>query len=269
MKITHDLHVHTTVSGCANETATVENYFKYAQERGIKKIGFADHFWDDSIPGEPSCYVVENYDALMTVKPKLEIFKNSGITAYFGCEAEYNPFTHGIAVSEAVAEQLDIIVAPHCHTHMLMPKDYFYTHNHVWYQIEAYKDIVTCDVSKYITTMAHPFDVICPPNGSTHTSEFMKSQISDDTFLKLFDMTAERGIAVELNTAQNDWFEMSDEEIAATQKVRMLKLALKAGCKFTIGSDSHGTSGFNRVELAERATDIIGITENDLADIAK
>ena len=268
MKITHDLHVHTTISGCANETATVENYLAYAKDKGIKKIGFADHFWDEGIPGEPSCYVPENFAALMTLKPKLEIFEREGITAYFGCEAEYNPFTHSIAVREEIAEQLDIIVAPHCHTHMLMPKDYYYTHNHLWYQIEAYKDIITCDVSKYITTMAHPFDVICAPGGSNHTSELMKSWISDDEFLKLFDMTAERGIAVEFNTAQTDWFEMTDEEIAATQKIRMLKLALKAGCKFTIGSDSHGTNGFERVELADRVTDIIGIKESDLAEIA-
>ncbi len=269
MKITHDLHVHTTVSGCANETATVENYVKYAKENGIKKIGFADHFWDESIKGEPSCYVPENYEALLTVKPQLKLFEGTGITAYFGCEAEYNPFTHGIAVSEEIAEQLDIIVAPHCHTHMLMPKDYFYTHNHVWYQIEAYKDIINCNVSKHITTMAHPFEVICPPGGSDHNSELMKSWVSDDQFLELFDMTAKRGIAVEINISEKNWLDMTDEEIAATQKIRMLRLAKQAGCKFTIGSDSHGTQGFDRFVLADRVTDILGLKESDLADITK
>ena len=46
MKITHDLHVHTTISGCANKTATAENYLKYARENDIKKIGFADRITD-------------------------------------------------------------------------------------------------------------------------------------------------------------------------------------------------------------------------------
>ena len=46
MQITHDFHVHTHLSLCADKSATAEAYARIFKEAGIKKAGFADHFWD-------------------------------------------------------------------------------------------------------------------------------------------------------------------------------------------------------------------------------
>ena len=51
MKIEHDLHVHTHLSSCSSDPkATVENYLRLAKDRGLKLIGFANHFWDTMYP---------------------------------------------------------------------------------------------------------------------------------------------------------------------------------------------------------------------------
>ena len=44
MKITHDFHIHTHLSVCAKDSATVEHYAEVAKNLGLKKLGFADHF---------------------------------------------------------------------------------------------------------------------------------------------------------------------------------------------------------------------------------
>ena len=78
MKITHDFHIHSHYSLCADKSATAEEYAKIFKEKGIKKAGFADHFWDDTYANSHSYlydntaqmnpkgfYVKQNYDHLL------------------------------------------------------------------------------------------------------------------------------------------------------------------------------------------------------------
>ena len=48
--ITHDFHIHTSLSFCAKESATIDAYVKIAKNIGLKKIGISNHFWDSKIP---------------------------------------------------------------------------------------------------------------------------------------------------------------------------------------------------------------------------
>ena len=51
MKVTHDFHIHTNLSLCAEQDTTVEYYVRRAEEIGLTKIGFANHFWDEKVEG--------------------------------------------------------------------------------------------------------------------------------------------------------------------------------------------------------------------------
>ena len=79
-----------------------------------------------------------------------------------------------------------------------MPRDCFEPYQkHVDYMIQAYLDIINSKVNKYITAVAHPFEAVCCP----YDNEILINMISDDTFKRLFDETAEKGIAFEINVA--------------------------------------------------------------------
>ena len=264
MKITHDFHVHTHLSICANETATVENYIANAKRLGLTKIGFSDHFGDGNIPGARGFYRAHPYEHNAELKETLANIHEPDIKFYFGCETEYHTPKRDIALTEEEAEKFDFIVVPNSHTHMIMPKEYIGNYDkHVEFMIQAYEDILNSPLSRYVTAMAHPFDICC----HDYTSDVLINMIPDDTFKRLFDKTAEKGIAFELNMAYSKT--MTPEDIANDCRIRMVRIAKECGCKFTFGSDSHSSSYHDFYHNADILADILGLTENDLADICK
>ena len=124
MKITHDFHVHTKLSICANETATVENYIAHAKRLGLKKIGFSDHFGAGDIPGARGFYRAHPYEHNAELKETLASLNEPDIKCYFGCETEYHTPKRDLAITEEEAEKFDFILVPNSHTHMIMPKEY-------------------------------------------------------------------------------------------------------------------------------------------------
>lgn len=46
-----DLHIHTSLSSCAARTADASGYIAAAARGGLELIGFANHYWDEAVPG--------------------------------------------------------------------------------------------------------------------------------------------------------------------------------------------------------------------------
>lgn len=267
MKINHDFHIHTDLSICANETATFENYMEIAKKLGLTKVGFSNHFWDKSIEGRFDFYDSQDFEHISKLIPEIESAGDSGIKVYFGGEAEYAPNIGDVSVSEEVAERLDFLLVPNSHTHITMPKEYYEPYDkHIDFMIKAYEDILNSKVAKYITAVAHPFCAVCCP----YDREILINRISDDTFRRLFDKTANKGIGFELNTSYIKDFNKSLEEIADTAHIRMYRLAKECGCKFIFGSDAHSSKDHNRYgEISDAFVEILGINEDDILEFAK
>ena len=263
MKIQHDFHIHTTLSLCANETATVDNYLNIAKNIGLKKLGFANHFWDERIEGANDFYQLQNYQHLSLLKSEIEKINNNDVKIYFGCEAEYDSYNHGVAITEEVAEKFDYILVPNSHTHMVMPKDcYLPYHKHVDFMIQAYEEIVDSNVSRYITAMAHPFEAVACP----YDNNILVDSISDDIFKRLFDKTANKGIAVEINVGIVQ--SKTIDEIETSPYTRMWRIARDSGCKFIFGSDAHDNKKHNIYYKADILAKILELDEGHIADIA-
>ena len=92
--------------------------------------------------------------------------------------------------------------------------------------------------------------------------------MSDDTFKKMFDRTAKKGIAIEINTACLFMDGSSIEEVAFKGQMRIYKLAKECGCKLIFGSDSHDSVDMNILDQANAISDILGLKESDIAKIA-
>lgn len=264
MNITHDFHIHTKLSPCAKETATVQHYLKKAKELQLKKIGFADHFWDSAIKGANEFYEPQSYEHLLQLKSELSELNTDGIEVFWGCEAEYDAVRRDVAITEETAEKFDFVIVPNSHTHMMMPGEYYNPYQkHANFMVQAYEDILNSSVSRYITAMAHPFKAVCCP----YDYSILINLISDDRFKRLFEQTAKKNIAVEINLAI--YRTMKDDEIEQSALIRMSKLAKESGCKFIFGSDSHSDKGHNTFARAELIADILDLKEDDIAEIAK
>lgn len=263
MKVKHDFHIHTNLSLCAREDATVENYMQAAEKHGLEKIGFADHFWDSSIEIGHGFYDIQNYNHVQQIKPLLEQMRSDKIKTYFGAEVEYDPKHRGVAITEAVAEQFDFLIVPNSHTHFMMPKDCYEPYQkHVDFMVQAYEDTINSNVSRYITAMAHPFDAVCCP----YDYNILINLVSDDCYKRLFYRTAEKEIAVEINMGAYRLF--TPDEIEQSSKIRMFRLAKECGCKFIFGSDAHSADGQEGYEKSSILMELLELKEKDIADIA-
>lgn len=266
MKITHDFHIHTTLSRCANkENATIENYIVHAKRLGLKKLGFANHYWDETFDaGDNNFYKFQGTDHVLSLKDELKKYENEGVKLYLGCEGEYSYKLRSVAISEENAEKFDFIVIPNSHTHMSMPKEFYEPHKkHAEFMVDAYNDTLDCNISKYITAMAHPFEAVCCP----YDNSILIDLISDDTYKRLFDKQAKKGIAFEINV--NSMKKMSHEEIEKMSQIRMFKIAKEMGCKFLFGSDAHDNEAHLYYDNASFVADLLELKDDDILELGR
>lgn len=267
MQITHDFHIHTKLSRCADQNVTVRDYLKAYRETPIRRLGFTDHLWDSGIPGATNWYKPQNVPHVEEIKADIAALtaeERDGFEILYGCETEYDYAGHGVALTEAAAETFDFIIVPNSHTHITMPKEFYQPpEKHKEYMIEAYKDIIRSPIRRYITSIAHPFDPVnCP-----YPRRLVYDLITNDEFRRLFDETAEAGIAVEINlSAVRDPSLMLGEDCSM---MRMFCLAKECGCRFTFGTDAHKTGDLQVLENAAFMVEQLGLTEDDLCDIVK
>ena len=264
MKVTHDFHIHTNLSLCAEPDTTPEFYVRRAEEIGLKKLGFANHFWDERIAGANDFYVSQNLEYVLELKEELKQIKSETVQPYFGCEVEYDFAHRGVSLTEDVAEQFDFVVVPNSHTHMTMPKDCYEPYQkHADFMVQAYEDILNSNVSRYITAMAHPFEAVCCP----YDYSILIDIISDDCFKRLFDLTAKKEIAVEINIG--NYHDLGDADIEKCSQIRIFRIAKECGCKFIFGSDAHNRRRHNSYGHADVLADILELRESDIAEIAR
>ena len=262
MKISHDIHIHTNLSVCAKPAATFDMYAEAAKENGLTVIGFADHLWDDTY--EHVCrgfYKSQNVEHVL--KLRQDIKPLDGIDVYLGCEAEYDPLIKGVALSPENAEKFDFVIVPVSHTHMIMPKDlYEPIDKHKDFMLEAWRQVLNCDVTKYVTAMAHPFQPVCCPYGW----ESMVEHITDDEYKYAFDMAAEKNVAVEINVSGLRW--KCNENIERSPLMRMFRIAKDCGCKFSFGSDSHNVGGHDGyIRSTEHISNLLNLCEDDIVKL--
>lgn len=277
MKITHDFHIHTHLSLCADKSATAEAYAKIFREQGIKKAGFSDHFWDATYENSHAYlldntgqhnpkgfYTTQNYEYLCQLKPELQAADFGDTEIFFGCETDYDPVNRRPAITPETAEKFDFILMPNSHTHMVMPiANYEPKEAHIDYMVQIYEDTLNSDVAKYITAMAHPFEAVC----CLYDRYILMKMISDDTYKRLFSKTAEKGIAVEVNVSCMKG--KTPEEIADIEEMRLYRIAKDEGCLFTFGSDSHDDLSHKYYSNATLVANLLNLTEKDLHPLVR
>jgi histidinol phosphatase-like PHP family hydrolase len=267
MKITSDLHIHTALSSCAKPEATVAYYMDKARELGLKTLGFTDHLWDSAIPNANKFYAPQDFAHISLIKEELEKADKTGIDrVLFGAEGEYDPWRHGVGLTPAVAEQLEVLLVPNSHTHMMMPKDYYDPpRRHAEFMLEAFYDIINSEIAPYITAIPHPFAAVAC--SKYYPATVPVSTITDDEFKACFAASAEKGIALEINPCFFN--KKTPEELDRHELIRMFRIAKAEGSLFTVGIDSHSQSGHYAFDAIYPTIEVLGLTEADLHPLAR
>ncbi|MEG1834939.1 MAG: PHP domain-containing protein [Oscillospiraceae bacterium] len=264
MKIKHDIHVHTHLSKCSDDTtATLKNYIDEAINQGLSTLGISDHLWDTDVNYKlNSFYEGQDIDYVLQTKKELETIDRKGLNILFGCETEFAMGTLGLTKENA--SLFDYVLVPHSHYHMkgfVIPEDKITTEAIAQYSVDSFIEMVKKGIA---TSVAHPFEP-CGWEKPEQLTEIF-NYISDSKFRECFNTANEYNTGIEINTAI-----FCEKPIIDFEKtyLRMFKIAKNVGCKFSFGSDTHRIAKMKRIRVADDVIDYLNITEDDLIDILK
>lgn len=236
----HDIHVHTTLSECCSDlAATPERVIARAARLGIKTVGFANHFWDESIPGASTWYESQNLEHILTIRAQIPE-DTHGVNVLVGCESEYCG-DGVVGISREVAEQLDFVLLPMSHFHMtgfvVQQWQVANSRNVAELLVQRFREVIELGIANGI---AHPFS----PLGFKDSVDEIFGYISDETFQDCFGRAAELGVSIEIQpnmlpgSLGKEMEGFHDESF-----MRVLAIARDMGCMFHLGSDTHTLVG--------------------------
>lgn len=116
---------------------------------------------------------------------------------------------------------------------------------------------------KVPTAIIHPF---WPDGSSADEARKILSMLDYDRAARQFKACAELGVAVVVNT---DAFTLSDNGYKNDPMVKVVRIALDAGCRVVFGTNSNTLAGLEAIRKADEIADAIGITEADIAEFVR
>ena len=264
MKITSDIHIHTNISSCALNDATVERYIERAKKTDLKVIGFSNHLWDSAISGASEWYKPQNVEHVLRLKEQLPPSEEvDGIKILFGCETEFT-YEGKLCLAEENFELFDYVLLPHSHTHMkvIVPREWIADEKgHAKYLMDSFMMAVTHPQSKRILSIAHPF----VPGTKYELYNRVQSLIPNSYLFEAFSAAKENGIAIEMNGSCLIY--MPNTEIPTCEYVRIYSIAKACGCKFTYGSDFHDANSERKLSVVEKFLNQCGIRDCDMLTV--
>lgn len=248
MRTDMDLHLHTALIGCANQTMSVPALLQRCEQEGIGSIAITDHLnRPDQLPTH------------FAIKQQLREYQGP-VRITWGVEANViDPQTGAISVSEAQVEEAGfelVIAGPHA-TYHTEPN----ARGIVDLQHRLMMAVVT---NPLVDVLVHPwwfgrgeFD-----NGvlawMTTLQEWPEAQIRE-----LGQAARETGTAIEMNAdaiITNSYYGPAFQE----DYKRVFAILLEEGARFTTASDAHDIGQVGCSRLAAGYLADIGATDEDL-----
>ena len=262
MNILYDYHIHTRLSPCSgDQDATIGNYAHALAERGFRSICITDHYWHrpesmmnskEEMLAHPEVFqqILDNKKAVAATEYPIKVL--------VGAELEtYAPDC--IGGTPEFKEMLDVVLLPTDHFHLWtfiqQPDD----HSFAGWGRHIMKFFVAGAKSRVAHVLAHPF---VPMGEHLDTPREVLETISDAEFFDALSIANECGNAIEINAG---CLVLSKELYEAL--VRPFTIAKKAGCKFTVGSDTHRLATLDNYDIIGQFCDDCGIAEDDFSPI--
>ncbi len=265
-KYDHDLHIHTHLSACSGDKRQTPEYIlEYARTNKLHTVAVTDHYWDRTVPTPSPWYEPQNFDNIVNSCP---LPSYDGVKFLFGCETDMNrELTIGIPKERY--NDFGFIIVPTTHMHMkgftIYPEDADSEARKSLLWVKRLEALLNSDMPFNKVGVAH---LACPLifKSAEGRGRYLKTLelIPGVEMERLFAMAKERGVGIELNSAD---LSFSDSETDTV--LRMFKIAKNQGCKFYLGTDAHHPEDFkDAYEIFDRAITLLDLKESDKFDIA-
>lgn len=260
MKVTSDLHVHTSLSLCGDQTADFKDYFPALNQAGIETVGFANHFWDKAVfPADHGFYAPQTLERMLEWKKELDAAEHYGIRVLFGGETEMY-YDTSVGITTENTEKLDYLLIPLTHYHIT---GFSIKDNNL-----SDEQVKLLSIER--ATAAANFESKCPVVLAHFPMFFgvfaerqkqIQGVFTKDEIRSLVSLLAERKVALELHSSfactMDEWI------------VEFMATAKEHGCKFTFGVDYHSPKSVKEQDYVKLGAfaDACGIGEDDLLKI--
>ena len=251
MKYNENLHIHSTLSGCASNDMTIDAIIAKAWGCSISTIAITNHIDNPKTRMHRGQQLIKGYD---NIRDRIKMLND--IQVLLGCETtQTNP--NEFSADNITASKMDIVLVSSNHYHLkyvdrpidTSPKGYS---NHYLSMVKGALDW------EYTDVIAHPF-YLHKLGGIDHVlvlKSYDRGRLKD-----ILALASNRGIAFELCPRHfrdyPDFF------------VELVSYGHDLGTKFSIGSDAHNLNQICYGEKDISNLGLLGIEKGDIYDGAR
>lgn len=244
-----DYHIHTQLSGCADNDLNIEKIIKLQQIRGTESIGITDH--DYSYQSK-----IKLIQAAQQAIRKTE----HSIEVHFGVEAQMLEY-QSTSINIRLASYFDYVLMAPNHYHLrgvAQPRSFTDPRRVALHEIYMFEAAIACPITDAIV---HPF--LLSPNvfqfSKEETAAFgqeMMRNVEEKRLIYQLDLVSQRGLGIEISPKIVRYNQL--------HLVEFYQLCLERDVKLLIGSDAHNTKQIEEITLLDPILEELGITEKQL-----
>ena len=234
-----DYHLHTYL--CRHAGGTLPEYVEYARKRGLREIGFADHFPLSVMDFVPQIQVTMEPDELDTYLEMVSEVASSaeGMTVKTGIELDYIPAKMQKASSILAQYPFDYVIGS---VHFM--DDWDLTHP---YHIQGFEERCLEDVYERYFTMVQEacqsgcIDIIGHVDAVKKFNYCLSPELLMTYYEEVAKVLSDTGVCLEVNTAG---FDAPVKEMYPHQL--LLEECVRRGVNIVMGSDAHAPEEVGR-----------------------
>ena len=244
-----DYHIHTQLSGCADNELSIEKIIQIQQGRGIETIGITDH--DYSYQSK-----------VKTIKAAQAAIKAAdlSIKVYFGVESQMLEY-QVTSITIRLASYFDYVLMAPNHYHLrgvAQPRSFSDPRRVALHEIYMFEAAIACPITDAVV---HPF-LISPDVFQFTTEEIaafgqeMMRNIEQKRLIYQLDLASQRGLGIEI----------SPKMVRYNQRhlIEFYQLCIERDVKLLIGSDAHNIKQLEELSLLVPIIEELGLTEEHL-----
>ena len=244
-----DYHIHTQLSGCADNEFSIEKIIQIQQERSIEAIGITDH--DYSYQSKVKT-IQAAQEAIKKAEPSIKV--------HFGVESQMLEY-QVTSISIRLASYFDYVLMAPNHYHLrgvAQPRSFRDPRRVALHEIYMFEAAVACPITDAIV---HPF-LLSPDVFRFSTEELtafgqeMMRNIEQKRLIYQLDLISQRGLGVEISPKMVRYNQL--------HLVEFYQLCLERDVKLLIGSDAHNLKQLEDLSLLAPIIEELGVTEEHL-----
>ena len=244
-----DYHIHTQLSGCANNELSVEKIIQFQQDRGTEAIGITDH--DYSYQSKTK-KIQAAREAIKAAEPSIQV--------HFGVESQMLEY-QVTSINIRMASYFDYVLMAPNHYHLrgvAQPRSFRDPRRVALHEIYMFEAAVACPITDAIV---HPF--LLSPNVFQFTKEElaafgqeMMRNVEQKRLIYQLDLISQRGLGVEISPKMVRYNQL--------HLVEFYQLCMERDVKLLIGSDAHNLKQLEELSLLAPIIEELGVTEEHL-----